>query len=599
MEHHISARLSTHLLRCFGLLLLILASPARALCFDPTIQWQQGENLIVTSTPRQFESADGGWYVFFTAYTMTFSSTGPSGFGENDVVMEKRSATGELLWQRYYGGESNDGLYNVVRSAQGSFTLVAHSLSSPSGNKTTPYYGGLNFGDAWILRVDANGEILWQTSIGGTNDDWLELAESTTDGGLICAGQSTSLPSGNKEAPFYGDPNFGSDVWVVRLDAQGRKLWDKSYGGAENDTVVSLMQLESGELIIGALSSSGASGNKTSPRHSTGEFSYDYWLLRLNAQGGLIWERSFGYDGSQVLGTVLRTKGGGFLIAGTKYDNHREPFGFNDSTTANIWLVSVDAEGGFLWEQTYGGNSYDVLLSAKASKFGGYILGGATTSPPSGNKHSPTFGYLDCWFLRIDERGNINWENTFGAGGSDYLADFHETEDGGLLVAAGSDNVFGEPGNKTSPNYGSHMTWLFQLNSAGQKIGDWSLPSLPDAVPISLLRSADGGWLLSAPTIGPATGPWWLVKFAPEDCDHDGVPDIRDACPISAPGSKVNSAGCSIEDLCPCEGPWKNHGAYVSQLESVARQFRREGVISEQELQSRLRQAAQSNCGKR
>ena len=184
---------------------------------------------------------------------------------------------------------------------------------------------------------------------------------------------------------------------------------------------------------------------------------------------------------------------------------------------------------------------------------GGHLLAGYSQSPVSGNKTSAKVGGNDMWLVRIDASGNKLWERTIG-GGNPYGSSANDVEltpDGGFIAVGETFNEIG--GDKTVP-------WL---------------------------GSGDG----------------WIVKLGPEDADcdsdHDGVPDERDACPNTPTGAVVNTQGCSISQLCPCDGAWRNHGDYVGCVVEHAGQFQRKGLISATERRDFVRDAASSECGRR
>src|SRR5712691_5742213 len=149
-----------------------------------------------------------------------------------EAAAQPMSAPG-IEWQRAFGGSQNETLTSLQQTADGGFILGGYSYSSDDGNKTTTNFGGADF---WVLRLDANGNKLWEESFGGDGDDFLYSLQQTADGGYILGGSSRSGVSGNKTAQ-----NFGfNDFWVVRLDAQGRRLWDLSFGGSASDYLKSL-----------------------------------------------------------------------------------------------------------------------------------------------------------------------------------------------------------------------------------------------------------------------------------------------------------------------------------------------------------------------
>jgi hypothetical protein len=210
--------------------------------------------------------------------------------------------------------------------------------------------------------------------------------------------------------------------------------------------------------------------------------------------------------------------------------------------TADVWLVRVDAQGKLLWQRAYGGSDYDVLRIIKTTRDGGYLVGAASGSPASGSKTSPTQGLVDCWFLRLDSKGNVLWDTDYGTDGYDNIVDFYEMEDGGFTVAASVEDAT-ELGNKSGPNIGT-TPWLFRLDALGNKLGDWSQLDYHDLYLSSLTRMPNGSFLINS-VATDYNNVDVLTQFITEDCDHDGVPDEIDLCPNTPPGVRADAHGCS------------------------------------------------------
>ena len=161
-----------------------------------------------------------------------------------------------IEWQLGFGGTNSDVLTSLQQTADGGYIFGGYSFSPVGGNKTSPNHGGSDF---WVVRVDANINTLWQRSFGGETNDHLFALEQTSDGGYVLGGYSASPPSGNKTSPHYG----GRDFWVVRLDANGEKLWERSFGGSGDDDLFSLQRTSDGGFIIGGRSSSNTNVTKS------------------------------------------------------------------------------------------------------------------------------------------------------------------------------------------------------------------------------------------------------------------------------------------------------------------------------------------------
>jgi len=141
-----------------------------------------------------------------------------------------------------------------------------------SGNKTVAGFGG---SDYWVLKLNADGAKLWEATCGGSGNEGLFSLQQTPNGGFVLGGFSTSGISGNKTTPGYGLRDF----WIVRLDADGGLVWDKTYGGDKDDTLFALEKTADGGFVCGGYTLSGATGNKTTSSRGEG----DFWVLRLDA----------------------------------------------------------------------------------------------------------------------------------------------------------------------------------------------------------------------------------------------------------------------------------------------------------------------------
>jgi hypothetical protein len=185
------------------------------------------------------------------------------------------------------------------------------SDSPASGNKSAANFGSTDF---WVVKIDAAGNKMWDAAFGGTALDILYNLQQTKDGGYILRGYSTSGINGNKTGTNYGTAGSDGDFWVVRLDGNGTKLWDKTFGGNDDDGISALQELAGGGFILAGNSLSPVSGTKTSPNYG----GYDFWLVRLNAAGNPLWDHSFGgsTDDGFDFPRVLQTSDGGFIVGG-------------------------------------------------------------------------------------------------------------------------------------------------------------------------------------------------------------------------------------------------------------------------------------------
>jgi len=270
------------------------------------VQWDRtlggaGVDIAVAVEP----TSDGGYLVGADSDSGISGNKTSAGYGGNDFWVIKLNSTGNTLWEKAYGGSGRDDLYDLRLTGDEGFILAGFSISLPGGNKSAPNYGDTDF---WVVKADGNGAIVWDRSFGGVAGDAAYAVQQTADGGYIVSGLSSSLAGGNKTSPSLGD----FDAWVIRLDGNGNALWDKTFGGTDRDFFNSVEQTSDGGYILGALSDSGVSGNKTSPNSGLS----DYWIVRLDADGKKLWDNSFGGSAGETLKSVSPTTDGGYILGG-------------------------------------------------------------------------------------------------------------------------------------------------------------------------------------------------------------------------------------------------------------------------------------------
>ncbi len=211
----------------------------------------------------------------------------------------------------------------------------------------------------------------WDKTYGGNDDDEPYSLKQTTDGGYILGGYSSSNISGNKTENSKG----AYDYWIVKMDGSGNKQWDKTYGGSDEDYLVSLQQTTDGGYILGGYSLSNSSGDKTA--NSKGN--YDYWIVKVDGNGNKQWDKTFGGNDADYLVSLQQTSDGGYILAGYSLSNSSGDKTENDKGNYDYWVVKVDGSGNKQWDKTFGGSGDDALRSLQQTTDGGYIAGGFST----------------------------------------------------------------------------------------------------------------------------------------------------------------------------------------------------------------------------
>jgi len=331
--------------------------------------------------------------------------TSSSGAGFADFWILKLNRNGEVAWQKTYGGSNDDIAYSIQQTSDG---FIVAGMSSSFGNL---------LGDIWILKLNRNGDVDWQKTYGVTASSKANCIKQTSDDGYIVAGENSG----------GGD----TDVLVLKLDANGNVQtgWPKTYGGASRDAANSIHQtLDGGYIVAGETSSYGAG-------------SPDFWVLKLGTDGNVEWKKTYGESDYDIARSIQQTLDGGYIVAG-----ETSSFGAGN---ADFWVLKLDSSGNALWQKTYGGINDDITPSVQQTSDSGYIVAGDSSS------FSNVFG--DIWALKLDSTGLIQWEKTYGGSLSSSANFIRQASDGGYILA----------GKTSSFGAGSTDAWLLELDGNG------------------------------------------------------------------------------------------------------------------------------------
>lgn len=320
----------------------------------------------------------------------------------------------------------------------------------------------------------------WERSYGAASNEFLFGIADFPDGGFLLAGYSNSESGDHKTSVLWGQ----NDYWVICVDSNGLPIWDRSIGGTDHDLLTTVQRTAQG-YILGGTSLSDTNGNKTAPNMGL----RDYWIVQLDTQGTVGWQKSYGGSGSDYLQDLTPTPDGGFLLGGYSFS------GTNGNKTSlnhgliDYWIVKTDGNGDPIWDQSFGGGGNDYFSKLALTEDGGCILAGYSFSIEGGNKTSPRHGGSDYWILRLDPSGNKLWDRTFGGSLNEYCQGVLALADGGFLI--GGYSLSPADGNKSSAPIGMSDYWVVKLDASGSKIwesafggsGDdnaWSLAPLPN-----------------------------------------------------------------------------------------------------------------------
>jgi len=361
----------------------------------------------------------------------------------------------QIIWDNTIGGTGADTARSMDQTSDGGIVILGESLSPISGDKTE---GNIGDFDYWVVKLDVNGAIQWQNTIGGSISDRARSIKQTPDGGYIIGGYSASFISGDKTE----DPIGANDYWILKLDSTGTVQWDNTIGGTGSDTLFSIELTSDGGYLLGGSSESGISGDKTEPNRG-GD---DYWIVKIDGNGSIIWDKTIGGSSNDDLIALKETIDGGYLLAGHSNSNiSGEKTENSINGSRDYWLVKLDSNLAIQWDETIGGNGGEEMTSMVQTSDGGYLIGGNSNSNSSADKTEDVIGVVDYWIVKTDGVGNVEWDNTIGGNLIEFGGNALETTDGNYVVLGHSQS--GISGDKTENSLGSYDYWFLILNSNG------------------------------------------------------------------------------------------------------------------------------------
>ncbi len=436
-----------------------------------------------------------------------------------------------IEWEKSLGGREREMAYCIRQTTDGGYIVAGQSQSNNAD--VSGHHGLTNYWDYWIVKLDAAGNIQWEKSLGGINNDYAYSIQQTLDGGYIVAGTSSS-----KDGDVSGN-HGGSDYWIVKLDATGNIQWEKSLGGSQEDYGYAIQQTLDGGYIVGG--STASSDGDVSENHGN----FDYWIVKLDAAGNIQWQKSLGGSGEDIVRSIKQTTDGGYIVAGFSDSNDGDVSGNHGGR--DCWIVKLDDTGNIQWQKSLGGYRDDEAQSIQLTTDGGYVVAASSRSNDgdvSGHHGSTTF--FDYWVVKLDDTGNIQWQKSLGGSNPEYAYSIQQTLDGGYIVGG---YTMSSDGDVTGLHYAIDM-WVVKLTTDGAIQWQKTLGGNKDDRAFSIRQTNDGGYIVagfSDSTDGDVSEKheltdYWIVKLFGECPDLSSAPDNVGIV------NSVCGAGCSVSD---------------------------------------------------
>jgi uncharacterized repeat protein (TIGR01451 family) len=435
----------------------------------PIIQWQRSLGGSGHDWGWDIALTDDGGYILAGATQSNDGDVEGQVSGWYSIWIVKLTATGAIEWQKIMGGSGTDWATSIQQTTDGGYIVGGYSNSNDGDVSGT--HGDYDF---WVVKLSNSGDIQWQKSLGGSGEDQANSIRQTNDGGYIVAGYSNSNDgdvSGNRG---------GQDFWVVKLSAGGDIEWQKSLGGPNNDVANSVQQTTDGGYIVAGIGlgaqfliiklaengdvqwqeSLGGSGldrahsivqttdggyfvvgetTSTEPPFFANYGLQDFWVVKLTHEGDVQWVKSLGGSGADFALSGHQTTDGGYIVVGTSTSNDVQVFGNHGSF--DYWLVKLSATGNIEWQKCLGGSDFDEPKAVRQTPDGGYIIAGYSQS--NNGDVSGNHGNYDIWVVKLFSpasavAGRIHFDLE-----QDCLPDEDEAPlSGSLITAQHTTNIF-------------------------------------------------------------------------------------------------------------------------------------------------------------
>ena len=272
-----------------------------------------------------------------------------------DILVFKTNQSGHTEWFSRYGSSEDQEGHSILSLINGGYIICGQSIDENTG-----------FNMLYLLKINLDGTQVWEQTFGGNGENYGFSIIESNDGSFLITGMTEN------------SDDMSGDAWLLKVDLDGNKIWEQTYGGTGTDLSRSLVYTGDGYIMVGNTSSYGSGNN-------------DIFVIKVNIEGTQEWSNTYGGSGTDIGRKIIKTSDGSFAIAG-----YTDSFGENSGF--NVWLLKIDALGNLLWDKTFGADGNDRALSAQQTSDGGFVLTGFSNSIDSAS---------DILIIKTDDKGNI------------------------------------------------------------------------------------------------------------------------------------------------------------------------------------------------
>ncbi len=387
-----------------------------------------------------------------------------------DAFLIKTDPEGNELWNKTYGGTNDDGFEVIRKTQDGGYVLAGYT----GGDQSTDMMN-FNMGDAWLVKVGADGSKEWDMIFGELEMKSINSVRQTKDGGYLLAGRSGIKPQGSWVVKLSNDSALPNNPQAQQKEYEFSKIWTKLYDGGSE--IYAMQQTGDGGIVLAGMNFD----------------DYKAVLIKADSSGNELWNHTYKGGGDDrfyatQFHAVDETKDGGFILGGSAvYDIYAR---------YDAWLVKTDSSGKEEWNRTIGGNNANEDISALLALDDGYIL---TT---------------ETWLIKTDNKGNQLWGKKYIHSG---IRDIKRAKDDGYIIIASEDGS-----SRYTGDFIPTTGWILKTDESGNEKWKRSFGEYPRKMvtPNSVLQTGDGGYLVVGDYAGYDPSSYntqsldaWIIKF--------------------------------------------------------------------------------------
>ena len=360
------------------------------------------------------EASDGSIMVAGSTYSTDGDVS--QNHGSEDLWVVKLSQLGAILWEHTYGGSGGELGGTLLETTDGGF--VIHCSTTSDDQDVVGFHPGAGTSDSWVLKISSSGILEWSRALGGSGGDSGGRLVQTMDGGFLASFTYTESNDGDV-TNYHGN----GDCWLVKLSASGTIEWSRTVGGSQREFGDAILELSNGDFMLLGMTAS-SEGDI-----AINQGGYDVLLAKISSSGTLLWERTYGGSLDDDCRTLVPASDGGFVLAGSSRSIDGDVS--SNAGEQDAWVLKVDAGGAIVWQRSFGGTLIDWGYLYETTD-AGFLLSGLTFS--NDGDVNGQHGDEDLWFIRLTENGDTTWQRCLGGSANDWGYVHAQTADHGYVA---------------------------------------------------------------------------------------------------------------------------------------------------------------------